>query len=69
MQQKQALLLLGPFISHVFTYWTVMPRLHLPYDEYTMSYDVHITVSLRPPQGDLAIIVRFYGHCGLYDFV
>ena len=32
-------------------------------------YDVQITVSVRPPQGDLAIIVRIYGHRGLYDFV
>ena len=24
---------------------------------------------LRPPQGDLAIIVRIYRHRGLYDFV
>ena len=32
-------------------------------------YDVKITVSVRPPQGDLAIIVRIYGHRGLYDFV
>ena len=32
-------------------------------------YDVQITVSVRPPQGDLAIIVRIYWHCGLYDFV
>ena len=32
-------------------------------------YDVQITVSVRPPQADLAIIVRIYGHRGLYDFV
>ena len=32
-------------------------------------YDVQITVSLCPPQGDLAIIVQIYGHCGLYGFV
>ena len=32
-------------------------------------YDVQSTVSVRPPQGDLAIIVRIYGHRGLYDFV
>ena len=31
--------------------------------------DVQITVCVRPPQGDLAIIVRIYGHRGLYDFV
>ena len=32
-------------------------------------YDIQITVSVRPPQGDLAIIIRIYGHRGLYDFV
>ena len=32
-------------------------------------YDVQITDSVRPPQGDPAIIVRIYGHRGLYDFV
>ena len=32
-------------------------------------YDVQITVSARPPQGDLAIILRIYGHRGNYDFV
>ena len=32
-------------------------------------YDVQITVSVRHSQGDLAIIVRIYGHRGLYDFV
>ena len=46
-----------------------MPRLHLPYDEYTMPYDVQITVSVPPPQGDIAIIVQIYRHRGLYDFV
>ena len=53
------------------SFWinAIMPWLHLPYDEYTMTYDVQITVSVRPPQGDLAIIVRIYGHRGLYDFV
>ena len=32
-------------------------------------YDAQITVSVRPPQGELAIIVQIYGHRGLYDFV
>ena len=34
-----------------------------------MEVEVLGLVSVRPPQGDLAIIVRIYGHRGLYDFV
>ena len=45
----------------------------MPYASVTFAlrrvYDAQITVSVRPPQGDLAIIVRIYGHRGLYDFV
>ena len=35
------------------------------YDARTMSK----SLSVLPPQGDLAIIIRIYGHRGLYDFV
>ena len=48
---------------------SLMPRLHLPYDEYTMPIRCPITISVRPPQRDLAIIVGIYRHRGLYDFV
>ena len=47
----------------------LMPLLNLLYHELRCPYDVQIPVSVRPPQGDLAIIVRVYGLRGLYDFV
>ena len=59
-----------------------MPRLHLPSDEFTIPvrcpnlpmslrcpYDVQITLSVWPLQGDPAIIVRIYWYLSLYDFI
>ena len=56
----------------------LMPRLHLPYDEYKMpvrcpNHRFPAASAGRPcnhhPQEDLAIIIRISEHRGLYDFV
>ena len=46
-----------------------MPRLHLPYDEYTMPVRCPNHRFRTASAGRPAIIVRIYGHRGLYDFV
>ena len=56
-----------------FFKFVIVPRQCLGYICLTTRigclYDVQITVSVRSPQGDLSVIVRIYGHRGLYDFV
>ena len=47
-------------------YASVTFALRRVYDAPTMSKSPFY---VRPSQGDLAIIVRIYGHRGLYDFV
>ena len=32
-------------------------------------YDVQLTLSMRPQEGNLAVIVQIHGHCNLFDFV
>ena len=48
-------------------YPTLMPRLQLPSDEFTMP--VRCPNPVQPPFGNRAIIVQIHRHCSLLDFV
>ena len=47
----------------------LMPRLHLPSDEYTMPVRCPKHRFRAASAGKLAIIVRIHGHRGIYDFL